>query len=152
MIRKILVTDDGTEVSNRALEVASEIAQPCKAQIILFHVIDLIEDPDTMLFGNNTELIEKVKMMDLATTIENQWPKRVQKQLKKLSEQNITSESTCLTGNVAEKILEYAKAKKVDMIVMGSSNRLKGLSKIKALGSITRKVSELSDCPVLIVH
>jgi len=38
------------------------------------------------------------------------------------------------------------------MIVMGSSNRLKGISKIKALGSVARKVSELADCPVLIVH
>ncbi len=38
------------------------------------------------------------------------------------------------------------------MIVMGSSNRLSGISKIKALGSVTRKVSELANCPVLIVH
>jgi nucleotide-binding universal stress UspA family protein len=38
------------------------------------------------------------------------------------------------------------------MIVMGSSNRLKGISKIKALGSVTRKVSELADWPVLIIH
>jgi nucleotide-binding universal stress UspA family protein len=152
MIQKILVTDDGTEVSNRALEVASEIAEPCNAHIILLHVIDLIEDPDTMIFGNNRELIEKAKMMNLGTTTENQWHKGAQKKIMKLSEQNIPSDSTCLTGNVAEKILECAYAKKVDMIVMGSSNRLKGISKIKALGSVTRKVSELANCPVLIVH
>ena len=151
MIRKILVTDDYTEVSNRALEVASQIAGPCKAQIILFHVIDL-EDPDTMIFGNDKELIEKVKLMNLGTTIENQWPNRAQKQLKKLIELDIASESMYVTGNAAEKILECAKSEKVDMIVMGSSNRLKGLSKIKALGSVTRKVSELAECPVLIVH
>ena len=152
MIQKILVTDDYTEVSNRALEVASQIAGPCKAQIILFHVIDLVEDPDTMIFGNDKELIEKVKLMNLETTIENQWPNRAQKQLKKLIEQDIASESMYVTGNAAEKILECAKSKKVDMIVMGSSNRLKGLSKIRALGSVTRKVSELAECPVLIVH
>jgi nucleotide-binding universal stress UspA family protein len=33
-----------------------------------------------------------------------------------------------------------------------ASARLKGLSKIKALGSVTRKVSEMADCPVLIIH
>lgn len=44
------------------------------------------------------------------------------------------------------------RPKKVDMIVMGSSNRVQGLSKIKALGSVTRRVSELADCPVIIVH
>ncbi len=51
-----------------------------------------------------------------------------------------------------KKLLEYARNEKIDMIVMGSSNRLKGLSKIKALGSVTRKVSELADCPELIIH
>ena len=70
MIKKILVTDDGTEVSNRALEAASEIAGPCNAQIILLHVIDLIEDPNTMIFGNNKDLIEKAKLMNLKTSKE----------------------------------------------------------------------------------
>lgn len=105
MIQKILVTDYGTEVSNRALQTASEIAELCNAQIILLHVIDLIDDPDTMIFGNNRELIEKAKRMNLGTPVENQWPKRAQKQIKKLSEQNVVSESMCLTGIAAEKIL-----------------------------------------------
>ena len=140
------------EVSDRAFDTASDIAGPCNAQIILLHVIDSIEDPNTMIFKNNTELIEKAKMMNIRTTVDNIWPKRTQKQIKRLSKQNIASESICLTGIAAEKILECANSKKVDMIVMGSSSRLKGISKIKALGSITRKVSEMANCPVLIVH
>ena len=152
MIQNILVTDDGTEVSNRALEVASEIAKPCNAQVTLLYVVDLIEDPNTMIFGNNKDLIEKAKLMNLKTSKENQWVKKVQQHTHKLSQQNISSESICLTGNAAEKILDYASTMKVDMIVMGSCNRLKGISKIKALGSVARKVSELADCPVLIVH
>ncbi len=84
--------------------------------------------------------------------MENTWHKRAQEKIKKLRGQNHQSDSKCLTGDIAEKILEYAHDKKVDMIVMGSSNRLKGISKIKALGSVTRKVSELADCPVLIIH
>ena len=152
MIQNILVTDDGTEVSNRAVEVASEIAKPCNAYITLLHVVDLIEDPNSMIFGNNKDLIEKAKMMNLKTTKENQWNKRVQQHINMLNQQNISFECICLTGNIAEKILDYASTNKVDMIVMGSSNRLKGISKIKALGSVTRRVSELANCPVLIVH
>ncbi len=102
MIQRILVTDDGTEVSNRALKIASQIAIPCKAQIILFHVVDLIEDPDTMIFGNNKELIEKAKMMNIGTTIENRWSKRAQKTIKRLSEQGIATESMCVTGSAEE--------------------------------------------------
>ncbi len=152
MIQKILVTDDGTEVSDRALKVASEIAGPCAAHITLLYIIEPIEDPNTMLFENDKELIEKAKMMKMGSTLENPWQRRAEETIKKLSKKNISSDSTCLTGDIAEKILEYADTKKVDMIVMGSSKRLKGISKIKALGSVTRKVSELANCPVLIIH
>ena len=152
MIRHIIVTDDGTEVSDKALEIACEIAGPCGASITLLHVMEYIEDPDTMIFGNNRELIEQAKLMNLGPSMENTWHEQAQEKIKKLRERNLQSDSKCLTGDIAEKILEYAHAKKVDMIVMGSSNRLKGISKIKALGSVTRKVSELADCPVLIIH
>lgn len=152
MIEKILVTDDGTEVSNRALHVASEIAGPCAAHITLLHVIEPIEDPNTMIFENNKELIEKAKIMNLGTKIEDSWNNRAEEIIIELGKQNIKSDSACLIGDIAEKILEFADTNKVDMIVMGSSKRLKGISKIKALSSATRKVSELAKCPVLIIH
>jgi nucleotide-binding universal stress UspA family protein len=152
MISNIIVTEDGTEVSDRAIEMASEIAKPSNAILTLLHIIDPIEDPDSMIFGNNRELIETAKTMNIARATENRWHKRAKEKIEKLKEQKIKSESKCLTGPVAEKILEFANAKKADMIVMGSRNRLKGISKIKALGSVTRRVSESSKCPVLIVH
>lgn len=153
MIQNILVTDDSTEISDKALEIACEIAGPCGAFITILHVIEHIEDPNTMIFGNNKQLIEKAKLMNLmSSSMEDAWHERAQQKIETLKEQNIESSSKCLTGDIAEKILEYASDEKVDVIVMGSSNRLKGISKIKALGSVTRKVSELADCPVLIIH
>ncbi|MEJ7642689.1 MAG: universal stress protein [Candidatus Nitrosocosmicus sp.] len=152
MIRDIIVTDDGTEVSDRAIEVAIEIAKPCNAHLTLLHVIDHIEDPDSMIFKNNRELIEQARMMSIGRATENGWSKRAKEKIKQIHDQKITANIECLTGPPAEKILGFADAKKADMIVMGSSNRLRGISKIKALGSVTRKVSELANCPVLIVH
>ena len=152
MIHNIIVTDDGTEVSDRAIDVASEIAKPSNANLTLLHVIDPIEDPDSMIFGNNKELIERARLMNIGKPTVNGWNERAKEKIEKLKEQKIKSGSECLLGPAAEKILEYADAKKADMIVMGSSNRLRGISKIKALGSVTRKVSELANCPVLIVH
>jgi len=64
---------------------------------------------------------------------------------------NVALRGECKHGSAAEQILRFAKTNKIDMIIMGS-RRLKGLSKINALGSVTRKVSEIADCPVLIVH
>ncbi len=92
-----------------------------------------------MIFGNNRELVEKAKLMNLRSSMENTWHKRVQEKIKKLRGQNYQSDSKCLTGNIAEKILEYAHDKKVDMIVLGSSNRLKGNFKNKSIGKCYSK-------------
>ncbi len=152
MIYNIIVTDDGTEVSDRAIEVAAEIAKPSNAHLTLLHIVDPSEDADSMIFGNNRELIEMAKMMNIVKPTENGWNKRAKEKMEKLKEQKVQSDSECLNGRAAKKILEFADAKKADMVVMGSNNRLRGISKIKALGSVTRKVSELANCPVLIVH
>lgn len=68
-----------------------------------------------------------------------------------MEKNKVDATCNCLIGSAAEQILRFAKNDKMDLIVMGS-RRLKGVLKIKALGSVTRKVSEIADCPVLIVH
>lgn len=151
MISNIIVTDDGTESSDRAIEMASEIAKSSKAHLTLLHIIDNIDVPSTLILGNDRGLIERAKM-SIGQAMEKGWNQRAKEKIEKLNEQNITVHSKCLTGNATERILEYADKDKASMIVMASSKRLKGISKIKALGSVTRKVSELANCPVLIVH
>jgi nucleotide-binding universal stress UspA family protein len=51
----------------------------------------------------------------------------------------------------ADSIVDFANDQKVDLIVIGNVG-LSGLSKVKALGSVSRSVSERASCPVLIVH
>lgn len=153
MTQNIIVTDDGTEISDSAPELVCEIAKPCEVSITLLHVIERIEDPETMIFGKNREISEKAKLVNLRpSTIKNAWQKQAQRKIQKLREQNIKSNIRCLSGDIAEKILEHGLNEKVDMIVMGSSSRLRGISKIKALGSVTHKVFELVTYPVVIVQ
>jgi nucleotide-binding universal stress UspA family protein len=55
-------------------------------------------------------------------------------------------------GNPAEVIIDVANNKeKVDLIIMGSTS-LKGISKVRVLGSVSRAVSENANCPVMLVH
>ena len=54
-------------------------------------------------------------------------------------------------GSIVNNILNYADKEKVDLIIIGNIG-LGGLSKFKALGSVSRSVSEKAKCPVLIVH
>lgn len=62
----------------------------------------------------------------------------------------ISIEMVPLKGDPAHQILEYAKEHEQDLIIMGS----RGLSGIKEimLGSVSHKVTQLSKCPVLIIH
>ena len=52
---------------------------------------------------------------------------------------------------VSEQILKYLSDNKIEFIIIGSQ-RLNKFSKIKALGSVSRKISENADCPVMIIH
>jgi len=56
-----------------------------------------------------------------------------------------------MKGEPTEAILDYAIANKVDLIIIGSKG-LRGFSKLKALGSVSRTVSELAKCPVMIIR
>lgn len=55
-------------------------------------------------------------------------------------------------GNPAQVIIDLANNKqKVDLIIMGSTG-LRGFSKVRALGSVSRHVCENANCPVMLVH
>ena len=70
-----------------------------------------------------------------------------------LEKENIKFNSSVLTDEqpVSEQILKFASDNKINLIIVGS-HRLSEISKIKALGSVSRKVAENVDCPVMIIH
>ena len=58
-------------------------------------------------------------------------------------------------GSTSEVIVKFAKSENIDFIIMGSRGfpPLHGdkYQRLRILGSVARNVSELSDCPVMIV-
>ena len=150
MISKILVPHDGTDMSDKALEKAVELAKAFNAQLILLNVIEQVPVPPSIMLGSDPVLIKRARR-SVMRVLEQGWNKLAEIKGHELEKDKVSMISDCLVGAAADQILRYARTNKIDVIVMGSA-RLKGLSKIKALGSVTRKVSELADCPVLIVH
>ena len=53
-----------------------------------------------------------------------------------------------VAGYPSDVILSEAAKNNVNLIIMGTAG-LRGISKIKALGSVARRVSEQAVCPVL---
>jgi nucleotide-binding universal stress UspA family protein len=70
----------------------------------------------------------------------------------KLLPLSVTIIPEAVIGSPAQVIIDVANNKqKVDLIIMGSTG-LKGFSKVRALGSVSRHVCENANCPVMLVH
>ena len=148
----ILVPLDGSEYSKRALDEAIEISKRLDSEIKLLTVVTApVSSPKIALSGvvrgkGATKAIDAYVrkalgeangfMQDCVAYCQNKGVKASYK---------VTSESP------AKAILDYAKRSNSDLIVMGSQG-LRGIKKIKVLGSVSRQILENASCPVVIVH
>ena len=156
--QKILVPYDGSKLSDKALETAIGIAKMSgqNTQLILLHITPSIPVPLTFerpvyyaKMGKSIPLTQYIEK--LTNEMEENASAMMDEVKKKYTDKEIKIENVLLHGYPPEKIIEFANEQKVDLIVIGSVG-LSGLSKVRALGSVSRNVSEKASCPVLIVH
>ena len=154
MTSKILLPHDGTEISDRALDKAKEFAKAFNAELYILHVIEHIPIPPSLILANDRQWIAESRR-SIAKKLKEGWIKMAKEKINPLLEkENIKFITTVLTDEqqpVSEQILKFASDNKVNLIIVGS-RRLNKISKIRALGSVSRKVSENADCPVMIIH
>ena len=161
MIKKILLPFDNSRPAEYALNYTVDLVKNMKEQqqaIILLHVVQPYDDsmksyvsrkiqsPKT---GDTITLEQYLK--DIAIETKNDAKNILEDKIKTVEPNGFTLQSMVLHGNPAEEILKFSQLEKIDLIVMGNVG-LKGISRIKTLGSVSRKVLENSKCPVLIVH
>ncbi|MDQ3847733.1 MAG: universal stress protein [Thermoproteota archaeon] len=140
-------------MSDKALKYAIEIATGLKMNVKLLRVIEEVLDASTMSHWNNIERarvkrgVEKYKAQN-----RDKEYKKLDKLVSLASSRRVKASSLVLEGNVSEKIVSTIKKDNPYLVVIGSDRlKLKGLSKIRALGSVARKLSEKSSAPVLII-
>lgn len=153
MTSKILLPHDGTEISDKALDKAKEFAKAFNAELYILHVIEHIPIPPSLILGNDRQWIAESRR-SIAKKLKEAWLKMAKEKINPfLEKENIKFNTTVLTAEkpVSEQILKFATDKKVNLIIVGNQ-RLNKISKIKALGSVSRKISENADCPVMIIH
>lgn len=164
-VRKILVPYDSSEYSENALDYAVYLSNALsksnpKKQSIKIIILHIIQDLpitkavlDKMISKNETEnpSIDRC-ITSIYEEIRNLMNKDIDKKKQKYRRiEGIRIESDILQGDPANKIIEYVSNNMIDMIIMGS-NGLYGLAKIKTLGSVSRKVSESVQCPIVIIR
>jgi nucleotide-binding universal stress UspA family protein len=141
----ILVPLDGSEYSKRALDEAIEISKRLDSKIDL--ITSVTASAKIPQYGDYArKSIDKFVKESLgeATSFMKQSSAYCQKKGVKVN-YKVVSE------HPAKAILEHAKKNNNDLIVMGSQG-LRGIKKIKVLGSVSRQVIENAPCPVVIVH
>ena len=153
MTSKILLPHDGTEISDKVLDKAKEFAKAFNAELYILHVIEHIPIPPSLILANDRQWIAESRR-SIAKKLKEGWLKMAKEKINPfLEKENIKFDTAVLTAEkpVSEQILKFATDNKVNLIIVGNQ-RLNKISKIKALGSVSRKISENADCPVMIIH
>lgn len=153
MYQRILVPYDGSKFSKKALGEAVKIAKASGGAIYMCMVVNVgsVVPPGSLL-----GLVKSATAGDLHRRLLKSARAEAEKilsaQMKYCKANNIRAYyKIIIDGNTAEEILRVARKSSIDLIVIGSQG-LHGISKMKTLGSVSRKVSELAGCPVLIVR
>lgn len=178
---RILVPYDKCKAADKALEHALMLAKSIQSkEVILVHVVAEILLPHMManyhlrssrtgetinpheyvkelyqeIKANALEMLENVKEKSQHAILSETTDEGRNKQVAvpPSPPRSITKIRTkVLLGRPQDKILEFAREEGVDLIVIGNVC-LRGLSRAKALGSVSRDVAERATCPVIIVH
>jgi nucleotide-binding universal stress UspA family protein len=146
-MKNILVALDGSEAAARALTAAADLAVRYGATLHLVHVM-----AHPAVVSEGVKEFAQVERVDLPLAVEMSGQgQSVVAAGRAIAAgkgvQRLTTE--VLTGDPAERLLDYARAEAVDLIVVGR----RGLGPIRGLlmGSVSWKLSSLAECPVLTV-
>ena len=169
---KILVPVDGSEQSIKALEYAIYLLKLMNVQsdssskkdlgeIIVVNVLPHFHLPlgfekpmKSIKTGNTISLSDYITEMN--EILKNEWIEKLSEIKRKYTDSGISIQTQIIEGShssrtIADSIVKFSTQEQVDLIVVGNVG-LGGISKIKALGSVSRNLVEISDRPVLVVH
>jgi len=152
-IKKILVPFDGSKFSKKAVAKALRMAKKFDAQISFITVVPSgTNPPPSKILGILTNDKKAQKgFHQTVCAVRIDLKKNLSDIVMNCEKENVSAAYKILEGNPIEKIIQFAKKDRCDLIVLGSHG-LTGLTKIQMLGSVARAVSEVSPCPVLLVR
>jgi nucleotide-binding universal stress UspA family protein len=175
-MKRILVALDGSEHSNKAVDLAADLAEKYAAQLVLLHVISdkplsdrelqmaeveypdeiasTIEAPSVLEWGGDTRLRAQ-QLLTHYSDLMHRFREAVGNRLTNSARARAqakgarTVETMLGDGDPATTIVDRARDLEADMIIMGS----RGLGGAKGLlmGSVSHKVAHLAECTCVTV-
>lgn len=144
MVRKILVAVDGSAESNRALDVALELARAVRGEVGILHVFHLPEQV-VSVSGKVGHILDGVRNF-----VEEGGREALEQARARAAAAGVPHEVKGVWGHPADEICREAGEGRYDLIVMGS----RGLSPVETwfLGSVSQRVVRRAPCSVMIVR
>jgi universal stress protein A len=139
MFKKILLPVDLADRHDAALEVAAKMAAQSKGTVTLLHVIETISDMST---GEEREFYSQ-----LETTARS----ALKRLGKHLDGHKVPWQAEILFGHRAAATIRHAAAMAADLIIL-TAPRIDPANPTANWGSLSFKISVLSQCPVLMVR
>lgn len=148
LYNNILVPYDGSTYSQKALKMAVNMASEFESSLYLVNVIDVsaVSPPGQIHSKNTRKTLDQIK-----STVKTSIESYLQKIQKDYEDSGVIVKGFVLEGEITGKLLKFTQDHDIDLVIIGSKG-LSGVSKIKTLGSVSRKISELAKCPVIIVR
>jgi universal stress protein A len=134
----LLVPTDLTERTEKALQLAVDLAAIGASRISLVHVIETI---DGVSFDELKAFYQRLEKKAQAV---------MARLTRRVAAGTVPVEPSVVYGRRADEIVKFAKAADVDLIVL-ASHRVGPSGTARDWGTISYKVSILAQCPVLLV-
>ena len=141
-VQKILVPIDESDTSQKALDVALDLAKQYSSEICILHVIQSPKIPVTIYTARMHE--------DEQETEEKKSKQLLEKAFAKATEAGVGASTRLGYGEPADKIVQIADEEGFNLIVMGAKR--KSTMRRFILGSVSSKVTHTASCPTFIVR
>ena len=144
LIKKILVPLDGSKTGETIIECAEVLAKALDAELVLLQVLEplrIVAGFESVALSSIPQGEESIKASARA------YLGNVEKPLK---QKGIKTSVEIVWGSAAERIIEYTESNNIDLITISSHGR-SGVGRW-VLGSVTEKVLEAGDIPVLVAR
>jgi universal stress protein A len=141
-VHHVLVPLDFSTYAEQALDYAIALAQKLQARVTLLHVIQ----PPAVVKVEGGIWPSSTFLQDLEAAV----TRDMEGYLARVTAAGLAGEIAVVHGVPFQEILDTAKARQVDLIIMGTHGRT-GLSHV-LLGSVAEKVVRLAPCPVLVAR
>jgi nucleotide-binding universal stress UspA family protein len=151
---RILVPHDGSDMADKALHHAIYLSKISDAEIVIIHVVEHMHNVDSsaVLVISKEREGEKDSQKGFEITVEGEVKRMIEQKIKLCQQAGVKSQVSykVQTGKPVDEIVKLSEDLNADLIVMASS-RTPSLTR-RLLGSITRKVIDSVEKPVLVVH